>query len=137
MRLISRLHRARRGAGFTLIEVMVALAILAMAIPALMSAMINMIDGAAHLRDRSVANWVALNQLTEQRLLVAARNQAPPTASKGIVEMVGREWYWASRAQKTDIEGLYRIDVSVAASKQAFDDAQMLTTVLGFAGVER
>ena len=55
--------------GFTLVEVMVALAVVAVALPALMVALYQQIDGTAYLQDKSLAHMVATNKLTEIRIL--------------------------------------------------------------------
>ena len=48
--------------GFTLIEVMVALTVVAVTLPALLFLLSQQIDGTAYLRDRSVAQWVAADR---------------------------------------------------------------------------
>ncbi|MFT5335623.1 MAG: general secretion pathway protein I, partial [Halioglobus sp.] len=58
--------------GFTLIEVMVALAVVAVALPALMLTLNQQIDGTAYIRDKSLANIVAANKLEEIRLIAKA-----------------------------------------------------------------
>ena len=57
-----------RQRGFTLIEVMLALVIVATAVPALLLTLDQQIDGTAHIRDRSLAQIIAANRLAELRL---------------------------------------------------------------------
>jgi type II secretion system protein I len=71
----SRAEKPRRSAGFTLVEVMVALAIVALALPALLLTLDQQIDGTAYLRDRSLAQIVASNRLTEVRLALRSGRQ--------------------------------------------------------------
>lgn len=80
--------------GFTLIEVLVALFVLVLALGALQLRIGSYIDNAAYLRDKTVANWVALNQL--ELLRIARRlGVAPPVGNQeGSVGMAGRNWYW-------------------------------------------
>jgi general secretion pathway protein I len=56
----------RRVAGFTLLEVLVALAVLAIAMGAIINAATQSIASTAYLRDQTFASWVALNQVNEQ-----------------------------------------------------------------------
>jgi general secretion pathway protein I len=58
----------RRGAGFTLIEVMVALAIVAMALAAGLRATQALAGNAERLEEVTAAQWCADNHLTELRL---------------------------------------------------------------------
>ena len=59
--------KRKNNAGFTLVEVMVALAIVALAVPALLFTLDQQIDGSSYLRDRSLAQIVAVNRLAELR----------------------------------------------------------------------
>ncbi len=68
-------HVSSGSQGFTLVEVMVALAVVAVALPALLFSLHQQIDGTAYLRDKSIAHIVAVNKLTEIRLLSRARGQ--------------------------------------------------------------
>ncbi len=64
--------RARQSQrGFTLIEVLVALAIVAIGMAALLSALSSSADSASYLRDKTFAEWVALNRIEEVRLASA------------------------------------------------------------------
>ena len=68
----------RSGAnGFTLIEVMVAMAVVAVALPALLFALIQQVDGTGYLRERTLASWVAANKLSELQLIVANSGTIP------------------------------------------------------------
>ena len=57
-----------RSKGFTLLEVMVALMIVAFALTALSASMNQMIDAANTMRDRTYASWIAQNKIAELRL---------------------------------------------------------------------
>ncbi len=57
-----------RHRGFTLLEVLVALAVLAIAMAALIKTGGENTRSAAYLRDKTLAQWVAMNVIAEQRL---------------------------------------------------------------------
>lgn len=100
-------------AGFTLVEVMVALAIVALSVPALLFTLDQHIDGTAYLRDKSLASLVAGNKLSELRLLAASRRQLLQGSETGTAEMGEREWFWWLESQQTEVPQFYRIEVRV------------------------
>ena len=69
----NRLSRPSRNRAFTLVEVMVALAVVAIAVPALLLTLSQQIDGTRYLQDRIQAQWIAANRLAELRLVAAAK----------------------------------------------------------------
>ena len=73
----------RRCKGFTLIEVMVALSIVALSLTAVAASMVQMIDAANTMRDRTYASWIAQNKITEIRL---AADAPEVSASSGEVD---------------------------------------------------
>ena len=83
-----------RPSGFTLVEVMVAMAVVAIALPALLVALYQQVDNTAYLRDKSMAHAVAANKLTELRLLSRARKGLFQGSDGGVAEMGDRDWYW-------------------------------------------
>lgn len=109
----------RRSAAFTLLEVLAALLVLGIAMTAWQLRMAQNLDGAAYLRDKTVATWVALNQLELLRL--AQRRGSAPVAGElqGTVAMAGATWYWvlAPQAQAaTDADAIVPVTVSVSAA---------------------
>lgn len=100
-------------AGFTLVEVMVALAIVALSVPALLFTLDQHIDGTAHIRDKSLASLVASNKLVEVRLLAASRRQLLQGSETGSAQMADREWFWWLDSEQTEVPQFYRIEVRV------------------------
>ena len=128
-----RLSSARHG--FTLIEVMVALAVVAVALPALLFTLFQQIDGTEYLRDRTMANWVASNKLTELRLIVAKEQTLSLTEASGEADMADRTWYWWMRSQATQVPNFYRIEIRVAADQT--DEDRPLQTLVAFIAPEQ
>jgi general secretion pathway protein I len=114
--------------GFTLVEVMVALLVVAVAISALLNQMIGNIDNSAYLRDKTIAQWVALNQLELIYLENQNTNELPDDESSGTSQMAGREWYWLATPKETAADGFIQIDVSV---REDADDESAIVTVTG------
>lgn len=87
-------RRLRCTEGFTLTEVLVALLVLALALVALQVRSARYLEDAVYLRERSVAGWVAHNQLTLLRLSAQMGAPLPSAAQSGSVQMAGQTWYW-------------------------------------------
>lgn len=106
-------HSGSGQSGFTLVEVMVALAIVALSVPALLFTLDQHIDGTAHLRDKSLASLVAGNKLTEVRLLAVSRQQLLQGSETGRAQMADREWFWWLESEQTEVPQFYRVEVRV------------------------
>jgi general secretion pathway protein I len=116
-------------AGFTLVEVMVALLIVALAVPALLFTLNQQIDGTAYLRDRSLAQLVAGNRVSELRLTARAGRPLLRGSANGEEEMVGRLWYWSVESTATEVPNFFRIAVSV---REQEDDSVPLYTLVAY-----
>jgi general secretion pathway protein I len=119
-----------KSRGFTLIEVMVALMVIAIALPALLGAVYRQTEGSAHLRDKSLAQWVASNKLTETRIKQARSGQVFEGKRSGITTMAERDWFWWLDSTVTEVEDFYRIEIRVAAREDG--ELQPLITLVGF-----
>ncbi|HEX9301245.1 MAG TPA: type II secretion system minor pseudopilin GspI [Casimicrobiaceae bacterium] len=101
----------RHGDGFTLVEILVALAILAVALAAGMRAVGESADSATLLKQRTLALWVAQNRL-------AAAQIATPWPSQGSREgeaaQAGTRFIWRENVSGTPNPSFRRIDISVA-----------------------
>lgn len=113
--------------GFTLIEVLVALFIVALGIGALLSTLTAAASNVDHLRAKSFAEWVALNRISTVRL---TRPLPAAGSANGEEEFAGAKWYWRQEVTDTAIQGLRRIEVSV--SRTAAEDAPALALAVGF-----
>jgi general secretion pathway protein I len=113
--------------GFTLIEVMVALAIVALSLTAVTAAMSQMIDAGNAMRDRTYASWIAQNRIAELRLLATTPDVG---ASNGEVEYANAEWAWRAVVSETGVDDLLRIDVSVSFAGSDY----VIRTVSGLVG---
>ena len=109
----------RLNSGFTLVEVLVALAVVALTIPALLFALDQQIDGTGYLRDRSLARIVAVNRLSELRLGLRGGRPLLRGSASGDEEMAERLWYWRIDSESTDFPDLYRVSIRVSDSDEA------------------
>ncbi len=110
--------RSRHSRGFTLVEVMVALVVVGVALPALLSQVMSQVDGTLALREQTVAHWVAQNQWARLQLLRRIKGQALKGTDSGEEEMLDRRWQWNAIAEPTEMDGLVRITISVGPADQ-------------------
>ena len=114
-----------RVAGFTLLEVMIALAVVAIALGAIIDATGGNARNQNHLRDKTFAHWVATDAITE--LQVRGDFSALGLRS-GSREMAGKEWYWHIELEKTPDER-----VNLATARVRLDsDGEVVATVSGY-----
>lgn len=118
-----------RMCGFTLLEVLAALVIVALGMMAVIQAVSQTASNSAYVRDKTIAHWVAMNQLTETRL-----QRTPPKVdtTSDEVEMAGRTWRWTMTVSQTPVETMRRIDVSVRPADA--DEKSSMATITGFYG---
>jgi general secretion pathway protein I len=118
--------------GFTLIEVLVALVIVALGMSALLETLGSAADTATWLRDKTFAQWIAFNQLTTLRV-----SGALPTdgTTNGELDYAGRHWRWRQIVTDLGFPGVFRIDVKVEpADTSTVDENGWMTTVTGAIG---
>lgn len=112
-------RRPLRAAGFTLIEVLVALAILAVALGAAMRVAGMAATTTGELKQRTLALWVAQNRLAEQRLR-GMRGEWPPLGqSEGEATQAGLAFRWQEDIDATPHGDFRRIRIRVFAGDGA------------------
>ena len=128
-----------RPAGFTLLEVLVAILLLALALTALVRLAGLEARATAQLRDSTFAQWVAANALAEARLRGIP---AAGSRDEGEATLGPRRWRWRLQAQATEEPDLVRLEVQVFAADDAEvrargDAALAVASLTGFAGGTR
>lgn len=101
---------SRQGdAGFSLIEALVALAVLAIATVGLMRTVESHIDSTRAMERRTIAMWVAENRMAELQANAPGRDQ---------VEMMGQQWRVAVEKRRTDDPEIERVRIQVFAGQE-------------------
>jgi len=113
--------------GFTLIEVLIALAVLTISMSALIQAGGTRADHVGYLRDRTLAHWIATDRITDFRL---AEDWPAAGTQEGETEMAGRTWSWRAEISETPEPAVRRIEVAVGIG----EDGEPLSRVAGFLG---
>jgi general secretion pathway protein I len=119
-----------RARGFTLVEVLVALLVVTLGLAALFVAVSSTARTSGYLRDKSVAQWIALNRLTEVRLNIKTFGQSTDT---GELDFANRKWHYDTRYFDTSISTMRRVVVRVYAGDAKTKGSPLIETV-GFIG---
>lgn len=114
--------------GFTLIEVLFALAIFATAGLAVMRTVTEHIRAVTMLEDMTFASYVASNQLTLLQLETA---WPPPEQQQGEVELGNRQWRWQQRVTAVEDNDLRQVEVQVSLDEQPDEILYRLITFVG------
>ena len=115
----------KNNAGMTLIEVLVALAILAIAVTAIIKATSQNIKDNIYLQNKITANWVATQVINEARANVLSRPNATGQFEDETL-MLNRTWHW--QADITDTKNLHvkkiQVTVSLPNSEKTLADLE-------------
>ncbi len=117
---------AARRKGFTLVEVLVALAIVSIALLAALRAAGQGTNNVGELRSRLLAGWVAENLLAEHR---ARADWLPLGIHRGTTREGGLDFAWREEVIATPNGAFRRIEVRVFASAE---EGHSLAHLAGF-----
>lgn len=119
-----------RQLGFTLIEIMVALFIVALALLAVSQTMRHHTELSISLDQRLKATWVASDQMARLRHQAKTQNVKTGSTSK-IVKVGNRKWRYKQSIKKTDVDGVYLVVVQVFdANKDKKEPSASLTSAV-------
>lgn len=109
--------------GFTLIEVLLALAVIAIALTALLKATSQNTVFTQRLKEKSISHWVAMQGVASIQLglVVIALNQE----STQPMTMAGKTWYWRALILPTGVKHMQQISIKVS-QKEAADFSEAL-----------
>ncbi len=120
--------------GFTLVEVLVALLIVALGLAALMTTIGSAANTSAILRDKTIAEWIAMNRLVEVRLNLP---QTGGHGNRAELRYANREWHYDTRYANTTVPSMRRVTVRVWAGKRDTDTkGAPLAEAIGFVGTD-
>ena len=110
-------------------EVMVALAVLAITMGALIKVTDSYAFNAGYLQEKTLAQWIAENKAVEYLMM----KEFPPVGSKtGETEMARVDWQWRVKVSNTPNNLIRRLDISVALKQGDLDSP--ITTLVAYVG---
>lgn len=104
-----------RTSGFTLIEVLLALAIIAIALTALLKATAQNIENTHRIKEKTISHWVAMQGVSMIQLNLITVNQSQESTQ--ATTMLDQQWYWRAKISSTPLKKMQKITISVS-SKQ-------------------
>lgn len=114
--------------GFTLIEVLVALFVFAVAMTVLVQSGTQRTQNLDYLRDRTLASWIAADRITAIRL---EPEEVDTGTRNGELQMARRTWFWEAEVSATEDDTVLRIEVAVRLD----EDGEPVARMTGFAPI--
>lgn len=113
-----------RQAGFTLIEVMVALAVVSIALAALTRSMGLTVNNQSALESRVVATWIAQDELVKLHVMPQSRAE-----QKVVVKALNRTWITELSTEATLISSIKKATMSVTLEGEKKPAASLVTVI--------
>lgn len=117
-----------RASGFTLLEVMVALAIFAVAAIAVTKIGMNYTQSISQMNDRTFAHFVAMNELAELEI----NGAWPEGTGEKTVDEQGQRWLVSHQVYNTISENVRRIEIRVAPMSGEGQKPASVTSIVAF-----
>ncbi|MFT4058400.1 MAG: GspI family T2SS minor pseudopilin variant LspI [Legionella sp.] len=105
----------RHTLGFTLIEVLLALTIIAIALAALLKAIAQNVEHTHRIKEKSVSHWVAMQGVAMVQLGLLHITPGQETTQE--TTMLNEHWFWRAHLSVTPIKSVQLITISVSTQK--------------------
>jgi len=115
--------------GFTLLEVLLALAVISIALTALLLVMSQSIQGTEHVKNKTLSHLVAMQGLAMVQLKLTPLAAGRETTSK--LNVLGKTWFWHAKSSSASLPNMQRVEITVSQHQSGpFTDP-----LIGFAGI--
>lgn len=113
--IINRRAAPASHSGFTLVEVLLALAVIAIALTALLKATAQNIENTHRLKEKTISHWVAMQAVSMIQLRLIVLN--PSQEATQVTRMLNQSWYWRAKFSATPIKTIQKIIISVSSNQ--------------------
>ncbi|KTC92954.1 MULTISPECIES: GspI family T2SS minor pseudopilin variant LspI [Legionella] len=108
------MNQRAKQKGFTLIEVLLALSVIAIALTALFKATAQNVSNTQRIKEKTISHWVAMQGVTMIQLgLLQLANQEVTK----VTSMLGQRWYWRAKMTSTPIKSIQQITITVSRNQ--------------------
>jgi general secretion pathway protein I len=101
--------------GFTLLEVLLALSVIAIALTALLKAISQNIESARRIKEKTVSHWIAMQGVAMIQLNLLQVNQSQESTQD--TTMLNEHWYWRVKVSSTPQKNIQKISILVSTEK--------------------
>lgn len=98
--------------GFTLIEVLLALTVIAISLTALLKATAQNIENTHRIKEKSISHWIAMQGVSMIQLNLVQVNQSQESTQ--ATTLLGEKWYWRAKISSTPIKAIQQITISIS-----------------------
>jgi general secretion pathway protein I len=124
--------KRKNASGFTLLEIMIAVAVFAIVSAALVKNAALTVRQTRLIEEKTIAYWIAENQLTQIRAARRTADSFPGVGSDRLsVNMADRDWDVVVETTSTENEDVRRVEVSVYPEG---DPDRAVASLTGFVG---
>ncbi|MBA2652118.1 MAG: GspI family T2SS minor pseudopilin variant LspI [Tatlockia sp.] len=108
-------HSKVKNSGFTLIEVLLALTIIAIALTALLKATAQNVSNTQRIKEKTISHLIAMQAVAMVQLNLV---QIIPTQEMTkVTSMLGQRWYWRASISQTAIKSMQQITIKVSKNQ--------------------
>ena len=130
-----RTQSGKKTTGFTLVEILVALAILSISLSSVLYVINQNTNNLIYLKNKTFAHWVAMNKVAEFRVNpVLIQNSRRLSGRYTIAQ---REWEWTAQLIHTEDKDLNKLNIDVYSAEDSKIKLATLTSFITFSLLEK
>lgn len=109
------MRKTVRQSGFTLIEVLLALAIIGIALTALLKATAQNISNTQRVKEKAISHWIAMQGVSMIQLGLIQPLESQESTE--VTTLFGQRWYWRIKISKTPVETMQQLTITVSKNQ--------------------